>query len=105
MGFWVLASLAAVGALVVVIAALRHGAPAERARPAPPPASLPHPDEVADPVFPLAWQGYAPDHVDAWVTRMQHAYATAWRAADAASGAREQPSQAEPDGREDAPEG
>lgn len=79
MGFWVLAAVAALAMLVVVVGALRSGAVEERARPAPPPSGLPHPDELADPVFPLAWQGYAPDHVDAWVTRVHHAYATAWR--------------------------
>lgn len=78
MGLWILAAVVAVLMLGVVVVALLHGRVDEAERPAVPEWSLPSPRDLADPRFPLAWQGYDPDHVDAWVEGVRRAQEELW---------------------------
>ncbi len=84
MGFWVAMSALAVLLLVVVLVALWGAAPQERGSRDVGGASLApawSPDQpLADPVFPLTWQGYDPEHVDAWVLQVRRAHAAVWDA-------------------------
>lgn len=78
MGLWILATVVALLMLGVVVVALLYGRPDELVRPTVPDWTLPSPRDLAEPRFPLAWRGYDPDHVDAWVEGVRRARAELW---------------------------
>lgn len=78
MGVWVLAVVVVAAMLGLVVVGLWHGRVDERVGPEPPDWLLPTPRELAEVDFPLAWQGYDPDHVDAWLRAVREAYEELW---------------------------
>lgn len=70
---WILAAIVGGLMLAVVVVALLASREDEQVRPVVPTWSFPRPSELRDPGFPFAWQGYDPDHVDAWIEGVRRA--------------------------------
>lgn len=81
MSAWTVVALAAVVALGTVVAALLAAGRRLRVRPAPPDWHVPTPGEIRGLAFPLAWQGYDPEHVDVILADLADAYEELYLAA------------------------